>query len=48
MLKEGESIPSFSVPDENGEIVKSADFKGKKYCDLFLSKRLYSRMHHRS
>ena len=44
MLKEGESIPSFSVPDENGEIVKSADFKGNstQYCDLLLSKRLYT------
>ena len=38
MLKEGESIPSFSVPDENGEIVKSADFKGKNIVIYFYPK----------
>ena len=38
MLKEGESIPSFSVPDENGEIVKSVDFKGKNIVIYFYPK----------
>ena len=39
MLKEGESIAkSFSVPDENGEIVKSADFKGKNIVIYFYPK----------
>ena len=38
MLKEGESIPSFSVPDENGEIVKSAEFKGKNIVIYFYPK----------
>ena len=37
-LKKDESIPSFSVPDENGEIVKSVDFKGKNIVIYFYPK----------
>ena len=38
MLTEGESIPSFSIPDENGDIVKSVDFKGKNIVIYFYPK----------
>jgi peroxiredoxin Q/BCP len=30
MLEVGEVAPDFSVPDQNGEVVKLADFKGKR------------------
>ncbi|MDI1495441.1 MAG: hypothetical protein K8823_749 [Cenarchaeum symbiont of Oopsacas minuta] len=30
MLKEGEQVPSFTIKDEDGNIVKSSEFNGKK------------------
>ena len=38
MLKEGDKIPSFSIPDENGKIVKSSELKGKNIVIYFYPK----------
>jgi len=38
-IQEGKKAPSFTAVDQGGEKLKLADFKGKKNCSLFLSKR---------
>ena len=35
MLSEGEKIPSFELQDSNGKLVKSSEFKGKKFVVYF-------------
>ena len=30
MLKEGDAAPEFTFPDENGELISLASYKGKK------------------
>ncbi len=35
MLKEGQQAPEFELPDNNGDLVKLSDFKGKKNIVLF-------------
>ena len=35
MIQEGEKVPPFSVPDQNGDIVSSKDLKGTKYVVYF-------------
>lgn len=38
MIKEGDPVPKFSLQDENGKTVKSADYAGKKYVVYFYPK----------
>ena len=33
-LKVGDRAPDFALPDQNGNVVKLADFRGKKYVIL--------------
>jgi peroxiredoxin Q/BCP len=35
LLSEGEKIPSFELQDSNGKLVKSSEFKGKKFVVYF-------------
>jgi len=38
MISEGEQVPKFSANDSNGNMVRSADFKGKKQVIYFYPK----------
>jgi peroxiredoxin Q/BCP len=38
MLKKGEKAPSFEGLDQNGNLIKSEDYKGKKYVLFFYPK----------
>ncbi|MCY7377014.1 MAG: thioredoxin-dependent thiol peroxidase [Pyrinomonadaceae bacterium] len=38
MLKEGDIAPDFSVKDQNGEVIKLSDFRGKKVVLYFYPK----------
>ena len=38
MLKIGDNLPAFSCQDDKGNVVSQDDFKGKKYCIVFLPK----------
>ena len=38
MISEGESVPKFELENEDGKMVKSSDFKGKKYAIYFYPK----------
>ena len=35
MIKEGELVPKFQLPDSNGKMVKSSDLKGEKHVIYF-------------
>ena len=34
-LKQGDAVPNFEVNDENGQLIKLADYKGKKWVVFF-------------
>jgi len=38
MIKEGDPVPKFEIPDANDKVIKSSDFKGKKYVVYFYPK----------
>ncbi len=38
MIKEGDPVPKFEIPDANSKVIKSSDFKGKKYVVYFYPK----------
>ncbi|MBI2006855.1 MAG: thioredoxin-dependent thiol peroxidase [Nitrosopumilales archaeon] len=38
MIKEGDPVPKFEIPDANDKVIKSSDFKGKKYVIYFYPK----------
>lgn len=38
MLKVGEKLPEFELPNQDGDLVKSTDFKGKKLVIFFYPK----------
>ena len=38
MLKAGMKAPEFNLPDQNGDIVRSADLAGKPYVIYFYPK----------
>jgi len=38
MIKEDDPVPKFELPDANGKVIKSSDFKGKKYVVYFYPK----------
>ena len=35
MIEEGSKVPAFQLEDANGKIIKSSNFKGKKYVVYF-------------
>ena len=37
-LKQGDAVPNFEVNDENGQLIKLADYKGKKLVVFFYPK----------
>jgi len=37
-LKPGDQAPAFSLPDQNGQLVKLSDFKGQKLLLYFYSR----------
>ena len=38
MLKKGDKVPEFEGTDQNGNLIKSSDYKGKKYVLFFYPK----------
>ena len=38
MINEGDPVPKFEIPDANDKVIKSSDFKGKKYVVYFYPK----------
>ena len=46
-VKVGDVAPDFQVKDDSGKSRTLAEFRGKKGCPLFLSKRQHARMHER-
>ena len=38
MINEGDPVPKFEIPDANCKVIKSSDFKGKKYVIYFYPK----------
>ena len=45
MLNKGEQFPSFSLENQNGEVITNETLKGRKSNLIFLSKRQYTDMY---
>ncbi len=41
-LEMGKKAPSFALPDENGNVVKLSEFKGRRVVVFFYSKAMTS------